>query len=713
MTRKLASSILVLPFLLASPLAAQDVNVLYPSAEIEDRLRSAEFEIQDLRGSRMEGDRTQRAALGFQDGRMMLVKWAGAAPGGDAFNNHPRYEVAAYEFQKLFLDEPDYIVPPTVIRAFPVEWYRETVDPRVEPTFRGIEAVLVALQYWLFSVTDQGVYSKKRLEDDAAYARHFAHASLFGYLVGHRDANVGNFLISTGENGRVFGVDNGHAFGLERSNRGDDWRELRVDHVPARAIERLRAIDREVLDRALETLVQFQVVDDRLEPAAPTAPLDRNRGTRVRDGVVQLGLTADEIDRVDDRIRKLLERVDDGSIRTVADSLPASLCDADPVPPAEPAPEQRLDGEHGLWVSEEADGLGVGWITDREGPGVLAILEEDGTCREHASPPGRAHRVVAPVAGGVVHLRYGSAADPTDRHETTIDLGDTGRHGVAFSGVDSLWVVGDVHGAFGSLVALLRNAGLVGGDLGWTGGRAHLVVLGDVMDRGRDVTGVLWFLHRLEREAESAGGAVHVVLGNHELMVLTGDLRYAHPKELELAATHKVPYNALFDVRRSVLGRWLASKPGILEIDDVLLAHGGVGPGWAGWTAAAFDDSLAAELGSDDFHRVNVAVEPVPVDANRQETWDRLFRGGDTAFWLRDWVRRDDQAAELDAVLDGFDAGLHVVGHTPVPTITSRYDGRVIAVDVEDSATEMLLLERTAEGLRRWVVGLEGEPEPL
>ena len=31
---------------------------------------------------------------------------------------------------------------------------------------------------------------------------------------------------------------------------------------------------------------------------------------------------------------------------------------------------------------------------------------------------------------------------------------------------------------------------------------------------------------RLEGEAEQAGGAVHVLLGNHEVMNLVGDLRY-------------------------------------------------------------------------------------------------------------------------------------------------------------------------------------------
>lgn len=706
-----AAAILLAP--VAIPALGQDANVLYPPAEIEERLRSGRFEIVDLRGSRMEGDRTQRVALRFEDGETLLAKWAQAPPGGDAFNNHPRYELAAYEFQKLFLDEAEYVVPPTVVRAFPLDWYRERVDPDAGPTFRRIDAVLVALQYWLFSVTDDGVYSEKRLAEDPAYARHLARASLFGYLVGHRDANVGNFLVSTVvESPRVFAVDNGHAFGLEKSDRGTDWSRLRVDRLPARAVARLRAIEREDLDRALATLVQFEVVGERLRPAEPGEPLDRHRGTRVRDGVVQLGLTADEIARIHGRIRSLLGRVDGGEIGTLPEP---SLCDRAPPPPTLPAPAgPRLDAEYGLWVTEEAGRLGVGWITRREGPGRLAVLEPGGACREHATPPGRAHRVTVSVPErGTVRLRYGSATDSDDRHETTVELGDPGRHGAVFSGVDSLYVVGDVHGAFESLTALLRNAGLIDETLGWNGGRAHLVALGDVMDRGPDVTRALWFLHRLEREATRAGGAVHVVLGNHELMVLFGDLRYTHSKELGLAASHGVPYNALFDVRRSVLGRWLASMPGILRVDDTLLAHGGVGPRWTGWSAAAFDDSLAARVGSDAFHRVNVAAGPVEVDSLVLDDWDRFLWEEDTVFWLRDWVQRDDLGSRLDAVLDAFDAERHVVGHTPVPEIVPRYDGRVIAVDLEEPATGMLLLERSGGEVRRWRIRREGPPEPL
>ena len=89
----------------------------------------------------------------------------------------------------------------------------------------------------------------------------------------------------------------------------------------------------------------------------------------------------------------------------------------------------------------------------------------------------------------------------------------------------------DVHGAYDELVALLRSQGLVDGSLRWSGADTQLVSLGDLLDRGPDSRRVLDLLMRLEGEARTAGGAVHVLLGNHEVMNIVGDLRYVSAGE--------------------------------------------------------------------------------------------------------------------------------------------------------------------------------------
>ena len=299
-----------------SRLAAQDTNVHLPVAVIEQRITADTFQILRIEGSRRPNDRTQRVTLAFPDSSVIIVKWAIFAPGGDVFNNSPRYEIAAYEFQKMFLDEPDYVVPPTVSRAFGLEWYRQ-LDKDVRPTFGGTGSVLVTLQYWLGAVTNDNVFDLKRFETDTAYARHMANLNLFTHLVKHNDANVGNVLVSTNPvNPRLFAVDNGLAFGTEESDRGTDWRDLRVPGVPLQTIERLRNITREDLERTLGVVAEYDIRDGVFVPAGKTENSSRGRGVRKNDTKLQLGLTRIEIDGVAQRIRNLLRRVDSGRLKT-------------------------------------------------------------------------------------------------------------------------------------------------------------------------------------------------------------------------------------------------------------------------------------------------------------------------------------------------------------------------------------------------------------
>ena len=303
-------------FLASAPAIAQDGNILLPAATIETLLRNEPFQIIDRRGSRFESDRTQRVALSFNDSTVLLVKWAKAAPGASTFNNEPRFELAAYELQKLFLPESEYVVPPTVSRVVPLVFYR-TLDANISPTFENTKSVLVVLQYWLAQVTGKNVYDEKRFEADDKYARHLANTNLFSYLVRHSDSNAGNFLISTDStNPRVFAVDNGVAFSSIESDRGKEWREMRVRRIPATTVERLRKVTLQDLQNALGVVAQFEIQGTELIPVAATANINANRGVRKEGNIVQLGLTTREINDLDSRIRWVLKKVDDGSFKT-------------------------------------------------------------------------------------------------------------------------------------------------------------------------------------------------------------------------------------------------------------------------------------------------------------------------------------------------------------------------------------------------------------
>ena len=94
----------------------------------------------------------------------------------------------------------------------------------------------------------------------------------------------------------------------------------------------------------------------------------------------------------------------------------------------------------------------------------------------------------------------------------------------------SLFVVADTHGEYEILVQMLTAHRVVDRALKWSFGNGRLVILGDVFDRGAHHTEILWLLYALEAQARQAGGGVHLVLGNHETMVMRGDLRYLNAK---------------------------------------------------------------------------------------------------------------------------------------------------------------------------------------
>jgi len=316
--RRLLTPILALGGVLfaSAPLGAQE-NLLLPVDSIERLLRVQSFEVRAQKDSRFEGDRTQRVDLAFPDSSVMRVKWAKSAPRGAAFNNQPRYELAAYELQKLFLSEPDYVVPPTVARSVPLRWYQRTLQPDAAATFPGASSVLVVLQYWLANVTNNGVVDEMRMDIDTVYARHFGDLNILTYLIRHNDSNVGNVLMSTNPfNLRLFSVDNGVAFNNEVSDRGTYWRTLHTKRLPRGTVERLRRITREDLDRALAVVAQFEIHNQELVPVEKTAPLSAQEGVRQKGNVVQLGLEKREIDGMYSRLQNLLERIDSGVIQT-------------------------------------------------------------------------------------------------------------------------------------------------------------------------------------------------------------------------------------------------------------------------------------------------------------------------------------------------------------------------------------------------------------
>ncbi|MDH3628207.1 MAG: metallophosphoesterase [Acidobacteriota bacterium] len=175
---------------------------------------------------------------------------------------------------------------------------------------------------------------------------------------------------------------------------------------------------------------------------------------------------------------------------------------------------------------------------------------------------------------------------------------------------DRVFAIGDIHGGVDAHISILQEIGLIDSDRNWTGGQSCLVQTGDYVDRGERSREVLDLLMKLE---EQAAGRLVVLLGNHEIMNIVGDLRYVREGEFTAFAAEETTaerdagfqsFRTLPAVQRLAekeqrakfesdfpagwfahrrafspegrYGAWLSSKRLVAQILDSVFLHGGL-----------------------------------------------------------------------------------------------------------------------------------------
>jgi hypothetical protein len=293
----------------------QEGEFCLPGEAVLEILHTGRFEVIGVEAANTGVSRPAMLTLASaHDGKPFVfrAKWKPAPASGDAVNNSPRRELAAYAIQGLFLEPHEYVVPPTVGHCFPTRTYREQIG-QGDPQFEGTDFVFGVLSYWLENVTDEAIWDEERYRDDARYRAAISNLNVFTYLVEHADTREGNLLLSTDEERvRAFAVDNGLTFGSLVENLVDnEWKKILVPDLSASTVERLRRVDPADLV-VLGNVAEFHersggvLVSEPAEiPAAPPS-----EGVRWKDPVLRLGLDGPEIDAVKNRLLSLLARVE-------------------------------------------------------------------------------------------------------------------------------------------------------------------------------------------------------------------------------------------------------------------------------------------------------------------------------------------------------------------------------------------------------------------
>lgn len=293
-----------------------------------------------------------------------------------------------------------------------------------------------------------------------------------------------------------------------------------------------------------------------------------------------------------------------------------------------------------------------------------------------------------------------------------------------FTGVDKVVAIGDLHGDYENFVKILLGTHLVDQDLHWIAGRTHMVQNGDILDRGPSARKIFDLLIQLEKEAEQAGGQVHVLTGNHEEMAMGGisfdypgfvtldqflaflpeDYRIARESEFYKKKTAglpagaeqpAIPYNEIlqfwqgvmqddaegqqkyFDLLHKQYGPWILSHNVVIKINDTVFAHGGINLSFSRWPVEEINSVFRQELG--------LAMRGA--NFNR-----RIFYMQNSPLWYRDLALKDENSMtkEVDRILSNLKAQHMVIGHSPHGFGTlrtmKRFEGKIWVIDTGISA---------------------------
>ena len=283
--------------------------------------------------------------------------------------------------------------------------------------------------------------------------------------------------------------------------------------------------------------------------------------------------------------------------------------------------------------------------------------------------------------------------------------------------------VGDLHGDYAAWIAIARDAGLIDASNHWSGGRTTLVQMGDVPDRGPETLRIIRHLQQLEREAAAAGGKVIAILGNHEAMNVTGDLRYVTVPEFTAFATpqSRARRDAFFTANREAIlkayrssdpklsepaireawmaktplgwvehreawspsgeiGKWVAGNPAIAKVGTFLFVHGGISAETAARPIAVVNREIARAMAKADTSDTSPLEDPLG------PLWYRGLLGRDLdAEATRLSMPRSKHlspAEEIATVLALYRARHIVIGHTPnLKGITMVHGGKLARID--------------------------------
>ena len=320
----------------------------------------------------------------------------------------------------------------------------------------------------------------------------------------------------------------------------------------------------------------------------------------------------------------------------------------------------------------------------------------------------------------ILSFQTNLSSTPKNEH---LDLGNSSAASIqcVWTGVEKIVAVGDIHGDYDNFVTILKATGIIDEALHWKAGKTHFVQIGDIMDRGNDAKKVFDLIMRLEKEAEQTGGKVHMLIGNHEEMNITGvafrRIGYVTPKQFASFLPEKYREKKEKEFKKKMeksvqegtnsdpsldisldkcwddlkkregaqklytntfnenYGKWIIKHNAVIKINDIVFVHGGISERFSTKKLEDINNKLREEL---NIYRIAYKRSQIAIIK------PEILYVSDGPLWFRDLAQKDEEAYKEDVVriLKNLDAKHMVIAHTP------RIGSKVVASEEEMSRFE-------------------------
>jgi hypothetical protein len=295
--------------------------------------------------------------------------------------------------------------------------------------------------------------------------------------------------------------------------------------------------------------------------------------------------------------------------------------------------------------------------------------------------------------------------DPLDTFQTHTETQYTAR---------IIAAVSDIHVSFHHLEALLHSNDIIDESSNWSWEDGHLVIVGDVFDKGPYVTECLWLIKKLETQAKRKGGKVHFLLGNHERFVLNGVTEHIGSKYEAISDELVISYDQLYG-DDTYLGRWLRTKQIMIKINNNLFTHGGISQKMTETQLSLDEINRYFNIWANSDHLMNYELSTRDhIRLIKSNIGPLEYRG----YFDRNIFNRGQSSVlttqSVSKNLKHFNADHIIVGHTIVKEVKGLFDNKVIAINMEYPKGDILSKESDCQmllilGANYYSAGLNGE----